>query len=418
VELKSEERQAITSLVRSWLDHHPNGSVDPEIQIQTVEVLRSGRPALLDVMADVDGQTAHAVFGLRRPAEEAHFFRAGDEAGLGLFEDESGLGVAIDALQDSELAPMVLSAVTGEDEADIAASGVAPISDDNDGAVIGFGDRCTMRVFPWPTVGPNPGIEVLIAMDEVGFNHLAAPIALWRRTGRDLGIVQEALSGEAGGWALALTSLRDLLASGGKPEAAGGDFASEAAALGTMTGRMHLAFDRAYGREIGRVNDWVNEVERVVRQLDPALLATGGAAGAMQSLRQSDQRVMAIRTHGDFNLGRTARTDLGWVVSDWMPGGRPPRAEGVVVRSPLADVADMLWSLHHVSTVAAAERDPTGRLGLEEVAAAWEARNRRAFLSAYLATPGIGGLVPGDREVVRNLAAVFELERAAARLAP
>jgi hypothetical protein len=76
----------------------------------------------------------------------------------------------------------------------------------------------------------------------------------------------------------------------------------------------------------------------------------------------------------------------------------------------------MLWSLHHVASVAASERDPTGRVGLEPLAREWEARNRRAFLNAYLSTPGIGGLVPTDRQVVRNMAKVFEVERAAARI--
>ncbi len=101
------------------------------------------------------------------------------------------------------------------------------------------------------------------------------------------------------------------------------------------------------------------------------------------------------------------------MVADCLPGGIPPGAEAPVFRSPLADVADMLWSFHHVATVAATERDPTGRAGLADRARAWEARNRRAFLAGYLAVPGIGGLVPPDRELVRNLAAVFELERAA-----
>jgi predicted trehalose synthase len=130
-------------------------------------------------------------------------------------------------------------------------------------------------------------------------------------------------------------------------------------------------------------------------------------------LRAADLRAPALRTHGDFNLGRTARTDQGWVVADCMPGGVPPGSEVPVYRSPLADVADMLWSFHRVATEAAVERDPTGRAGLATLAQAWEARNRRAFVAGYLATPGIGGLVPTDREVVRNLVAVFELERAA-----
>ena len=42
---------------------------------------------------------------------------------------------------------------------------------------------------------------------------------------------------------------------------------------------------------------------------------------------------------------------------------------------------------------------------------AWEARNRRAVLNGYLNTPGITGLTGPDRNVVRNLVAVFELVR-------
>ncbi len=129
----------------------------------------------------------------------------------------------------------------------------------------------------------------------------------------------------------------------------------------------------------------------------------------------------AIRTHGDFHLGRVARTDEGWFVADFSPGGTlGPTVASLssadpVFRSPLADVADMLWSFHHVADVAAIERDPAGRLQLSELAMAWEVRNRWAFLMSYLATPGIDALVPPVHDVVRNLTAAFELERSATR---
>ena len=126
-------------------------------------------------------------------------------------------------------------------------------------------------------------------------------------------------------------------------------------------------------------------------------------------------RSPVIRTHGDFHLGRTARTDQGWVVADCLPAGYVAGAAEPRWRSPLADVADMAWSLHHVAATAISERDALGRAEFVELAAAWEARNRRAFLAGYLGTAGIGGLVPADREVVRDLVAVFELERAAGR---
>jgi predicted trehalose synthase len=80
-------------------------------------------------------------------------------------------------------------------------------------------------------------------------------------------------------------------------------------------------------------------------------------------------------------------------------------------RSPLADLADLLWSLHQASLEAAIERDPAGRLDLAPLGQAWETRNRRAVLNGYLNTPGIAGLTGPDRTVVRNLVAVFELVR-------
>jgi predicted trehalose synthase len=111
-------------------------------------------------------------------------------------------------------------------------------------------------------------------------------------------------------------------------------------------------------------------------------------------------------------------------VTDFSPGGRPVIAAGIVdagedgpvYRSPLADVADLLWSLGAVAAEAASERDPTGREGLGELAAAWELRNRQAFFAGYLGVAGISALVPPGRETVRILVTAFELERVAARL--
>ena len=82
-------------------------------------------------------------------------------------------------------------------------------------------------------------------------------------------------------------------------------------------------------------------------------------------------------------------------------------------RSPLCDIADLLWSLHQATVMAATERDPAGRLGLASLGQAWEMRNRRALVSGYLGTPGIGGMIGADRDLVRNLVAFFELARSA-----
>ena len=99
------------------------------------------------------------------------------------------------------------------------------------------------------------------------------------------------------------------------------------------------------------------------------------------------------------------------MVSDCAPGGVVSPGSTVRLRTPLGDVADLLWSMHRASTAAAAERDPAGRLGLAALGHAWEMRNRRAFVTGYLGTAGISGLVGPDRDLVRRLLSFLELAR-------
>ena len=410
--MNAEQEQAVRRLVGAWLEERlpvdAPAPVPDEITLRQVEVLRAGRPGLLDVVAEVGGRLAHVIVGLRRVGDEPRFLRPGDEAALGLFEDDDGLAVCLDALRDAELAPLVLATVRGVDP---RPGTVAYLRDDEKVTVLDCGDRGDLTVFPWLRDGPRAAVDLLVALDAAGFNHVAAPLVRWTWEGRDLGVVQEPMQGRSGGWALALTSLRDLFAAGGRPEAAGGDFGPEAHALGTMTARMHLALDRAFERRPGSVTDWVDAAEASIGQADPALLEAPGVADLTKGLRVADLRLPAIRTHGDFHLGRMARTDQGWIVSDCGPGGVLPGTSEPTWRSPLGDVADLLWSLHEASTMAAAERDPAGRLGVDQLGRAWEARNRRAVLTGYLSTPGMAGLAGPDRDVVRNLVALLELAR-------
>ncbi len=271
LELTDDRQRALGELVAAWAVRYSpedaEGTTAP--RVVQAEVLLAGRPGLVDVIAEVGDRTVHAVVGLRRPGEEAHLLRSGDEPVLGLLEDDLGLAVAVDALSDAELAPLVLAAVTGTAESPGLVSAAPEVA----GAVVlNFGDRCSLTVFPWLCEGPDPSVALLVALDEAGFNHVAAPLALWRRAGRDLGLVQELLAGSAGGWALAQASLRDLFARGGPAEAAGGDFAPEARDLGTMTARMHLALDRAFGRRPAAVASWAADVRSVVAASDPSLL--------------------------------------------------------------------------------------------------------------------------------------------------
>ncbi|HVT42577.1 MAG TPA: hypothetical protein VHD39_06290 [Acidimicrobiales bacterium] len=403
----AERDQALRTLVEAWVGLRPSVP-DGAITIERAEVLREGRPGLLDIVARVGERRAHVVAGLRTVTDEPHFLRSAEEAALGLLDDEHGLAVCTDALRDAQLAPLLLATVRGVSP---RPGPVAVLRDDEDATVIDCGDRGDLLVFPWLSDTPRHDVDVMVALDEAGFNHVAAPLVRWMWDGRDLGVVQEPLADRCGGWALALTSLRDFYAARGAPEAAGGDFGAEARALGTMTARLHVALDRAFLRHHEAVEDWVDAAEAQIRAADASLLEGPGVADHVKWLRAAEARLPVIRTHGDLQLGRTARTDQGWVLSDCAPGGVLAGESAPGRRTPLADVADMLWSMHQASTVAAAERDPSGRQGLAALGQAWEARNRRAFMTGYLGTPGISGLVGPDRELSRRLVSFLELAR-------
>ena len=403
-----------------WREQHSHAPVLGDvIEVVDVEVLRLGRPGVVDVVAEMDGRLAHAVLGIRRPGDQLRSLGGAEEPALGTVEDADGEGLVVDALHVADAARVLLETVAGlSGGANGDLETVSVVRDDDEATALAFDRRYLLTVFPWLFRGPHPGAALLAGLDEAGFNHLPAPVAFWRRAGRDLGVVQELLSGASSGWALAIGSLRDVIASGVQPAAAGGDFAPEALALGTMAARMHVALDRAFGRRAGDVANWVDElgpdVLAAAAEGQRSGFAATSAEDLLASLRRSGLRLPTIRTHGDLHLGRVARTDHGWVLADCMPGGTAPGTEEPLFRCPLADVADLTWSLWHAAQVAAGERGPAS-LGLasSETALAWQARNRRALLAAYLATPGIGPLLPADRRVVRRLLAMFELARAA-----
>jgi maltokinase len=406
------QREALRRAVAAWAG--PGEVAAEDVELVDVDLVDDGRPGVVDVLArlpgEADDRLAHAILGLRRPGDEVHVVGSCDDPVLGLLDDEHGMAVVVDGLHDAEVAERLLVAVGGPHDAGpviVEREAVAPrgptltvsVAEDQRDPVLTFGDRCALRVFRRPRPGPHPGVALLLALDRVGFNHLPAPLAVWRRGGTDLGVITERDVGAASGWAVALASLRDLCACGGEPEEAGGDFAPEARALGTMVGRLHLALDTAYGRRAELVATWAADVAGTAA-------LEGDAAAALEALGSSEARAPAIRLHGDLHLGRTARTDHGWILADTTPG---VERHG----SPLADVADVLWSLHHAAATTAAElgRDPLGHPQAVASCTAWEARNRRAFMAGYLSTPGVAGLVPPDRELVGRLTALFEAAR-------
>ena len=211
VELSDSARAALADLVMAYAARRPHwaeaGADVKGVRVLDAEILGTGRPGIIDVVAELGERYVHVPFGLHAQGEEARFIPDGDDPVLGSFVDADGVAVAFDAARDAVVAAMLLERVSGEV---VQASLVRHLRDDTGSVTLAMDDRIAFTIYNEVIDGPRPDLELFLALDDVGFNHLAAPVAVWRRAGRDLGVAQEYLAGASSGYALALTSVRDL----------------------------------------------------------------------------------------------------------------------------------------------------------------------------------------------------------------
>lgn len=396
------------------------------------ELMWKGPPSMLDVLVDADGACYQALVGLRPAGERPDFLRGRDEAVMGEVDSDGGNRLlAYDAALDPELTLILLDIVTSSTE---SADHVRPVGGEQSNTSLVYDNRLILKIFRRLHPGPNLDAETTEALAEVGFTHVAAPVATLNREhgGQlfDLCVVQPFLAGGADGWALALTSLRDLFGVGDTqpvpiitdqmlaapppvdPGQAGGDFSAEARRLGTITAEMHAGLAQAFGSEPGDGRVWADLIDAQLANVSHPALPKDPAQRITTALRRAGDVGPSIRGHGDYHLGQVLRTDTGWYVLDFEGEPARPPDERRRPSSPLRDVAGMLRSLHYASAVASLDRDED----CHDLASAWEARNRRAFLDGYLRTATTGGLVP-DPASTEIVLAAFELEKAVYELA-
>ncbi len=349
-----------------------------------VEIVRTGSPGLASVVVDAGPDferrlhvpvgwrtTDDATATLRRPA--AVFGTGCLSSGEG--EEEVLL---YEALADQELCRDLLSAASGGRVQAVRARVVASLASH---AALIYDERLFMKCYRVIEPRPRPEIEVVVGLDRVGFNHLPAPVAHWSRGIGDLALVREFIPGAVEGKALALTSLRDLLARAGggehEPEfeqvgVAGGDLGDEMRRLGATTAELHLALAEAFGTR-------------------PAPDGSG---------------VTEIRIHGDYHLRRVMRVDAGWLIAgfgdDPLIGphaGAGSQGEGRMAAA-VEDVEALFVSLRQVAEEATAIQSPATLRNARVLASGWVKHNGRAFLRGYLGARGIGRLVPGEMEEI------------------
>lgn len=412
-----------TALAARLADYLPRqrwfGAKDRSIELVRVvdsEVLHAGWPALVRVEVEVslasgDTDTSacyQLMLGLRPTGEPCEFLTGHEQAVVGEFETEQGQALVYDGLLDAELALALLGIVAP----DVPAGHVRPVGAEQSNTSLVYDDSLIMKVFRRLSSGPNPEVEVTEALHRVGFAHVAEPVASWRRDGRDLAFVQRFLAGGTEGWAMALTSLRELYADPQDPGEAGGDFGAEAERLGEVTADLHVAMAEAFGRTEGRGHDWADLMEAQIKRALPEDLAEP-AMRVVGRLRDVPDPGPAVRVHGDYHLGQVMRTDAGWFVLDFEGEPARPVEERARPSSPLKDVAGMLRSFHYAPAVAMVtqEDDMTG------LARAWEAHNRGRFLNGYLRRADECGILPDDPATRSAVLNAFELDKAVYELA-
>ncbi|WP_199423703.1 maltokinase N-terminal cap-like domain-containing protein [Actinotalea solisilvae] len=244
-----------------------------------------------------------------------------------------------------------------------------------------------LKVFRTVGVGPNPDVEVPLALSRAGWRGVPRPLAWLAASwpgadgeeGGHLGVLSELVTDAQDGFEVACRHARD-----------DEDFADLARELGRTTAQMHDALRRAL--PVGGSGAPV--APRTPARTDATVLATlrDRAAAAVTAAPLLADRSGAVdrvlaqvegldlpplqRVHGDYHLGQVLRAPgRGWVVLDFE--GEPQASADERTRPDLAlrDLAGMLRSVDYAAAVG-------------HGTAAWAERARDALVEGYLAEAG------------------------------
>ncbi|WP_183099643.1 maltokinase N-terminal cap-like domain-containing protein [Nocardioides pelophilus] len=345
-----------------------------------------------------------------------------DNAFVGWWEDpDHGWVHAYDAVHDRASMSLVLQAIAAASatdglrfvrlpghDLDLEATPALFSGEQSNSSVL-FGEDSVLKVFRKITRGENPDITTHQVLTEAGSDHVAALYGWIEATADDgspvhLAMLQQFLRTASDGWEIALASVRDLFSEADlHADEVGGDFAAEAARLGTALSEVHEQLRGAFGVDTvdahavaAQMEERLDRAIEVVPELAEHADRLRGAYSALAGVGE----VAVQRIHADLHLGQTLRTIKGWKLVDFEGEPAKPLAERMLPDSPWRDVAGMLRSFDyapHAMARSLPEDDPDVAAQREHRAEEWAARNKDAFLTAYA---GESGLAPGEGVLV------------------
>jgi maltokinase len=380
-------------------------------RVEWLDVLRAEEPLLAWSVVEAgfaDGGTLrYQLFvGARGARPWPEFLEGKDHQVVATVPDDGRELVLYDALVDPDLAIAVLHLVSPGSEVEVR----RPIVLESSNSSVVFDEATILKVFRKIEPGPNPDMEITRVLAARGSPHVLPPLAELRRDGTDLAVLRPFLVGATEGWQLARTSVRDMLASRLPPEDSGGDLAPESTRLGATIAGLHLAMADVWGTTPGDARAWVAEMERLLDSVEHPL-DTSAIRSRLRAAAAATDAGQEILVHGDLHLGQVVQVDAGWLVLDFEGEPARRRDDRFTRSSPLRDVAGILRSLHYAAATGLAEWDLDDD-ELHGLLAAWEERNRDAFVEGYLSQDGIDALLPADPAARAAILAAFELDKA------
>ncbi|MHB8718561.1 MAG: maltokinase N-terminal cap-like domain-containing protein [Candidatus Dormibacteria bacterium] len=438
-------RERVEQALPAWLPQQRWFAADGEVRGVVCEEMS---------VVSLDPEVTFAVFAVDHGGSQPHRYciplavtrphalRPTDPGAI-VIEDESLL--IFDALADAQTAAPFWRLVAAGGEAqlrggrllgqshglDEATADISPLVREQSNTSLVVANHHLIKVIRTVAFQPSVELEMVRALGGAGFDSVAA-IEGWLDYERDgeehralTALVQRFIHNGTDGWKLALTSLRDLYADAEEDmapgtvervqtvENQGSSFTFEAARLGEVTARMHLALSTATGEgmrarpiDADTLDSWATAIDAELTTLlgsehgaMPELAARAAALRArVASIRDLDAPGLAIRVHGDYHLGQVLRTDAGWVILDFE--GEPLRdvSERRSLQSPMRDVAGMLRSFDYAAAVALTERGVAPGSAewrtLSPYGRTWSALNRDAFWAAYLEHAAATVLLP------------------------
>lgn len=294
-----------------------------------------------------------------------------------------------------------------------------PITSEQSNTSIVFGSQYILKLFRKLSQGENPDLVLHRALRQVGCEHIAQPLGsiTGRLDGRTttVGMLQQFMPDAVDGWAMATTSVRDLMAEADlHADEVGGDFAGEAQRLGQAVATVHADLERALGTQSADAENIDRTVRAMVSRLDSVVDSVPelrpyvpALREAFEQARETPDAVAVQHIHGDLHLGQVLRTVQGWLLIDFEGEPGTPMAERIELRSPLRDVAGMLRSFDYAAHQLLVGQPEDHQLTVR--ALEWARRNRAAFTEGYAEAASES---VGDPRKRGYLLRAFELDKA------